>query len=723
MSEGFWWIALAVATLSAAAHLASMLGTRWGDRAASSKAFLFSLLAHLSLFCGLFAVGPELERFARKPEETEATETPLQVREVLSDSFADSETPDPGETPLWDQPAQTAAPLEDRLVREFELPPNQETARTIDQFEPRDREIPVPVELPAESVAAPETVTPTAERLAERAAEMPDLPEETAEAREVESPAIARANLTPSSTPSESENVERSALPPSAARLGNEIDLRSQPLELPPSEGPAELARVETDSDPLKAETPTAPVPLPEAEVAGAEGEEEASAGDAGMIQRIRRRSVGESVASTPSVEERRVSPSETARRPPDGVELSSTDRIGPSPIGVPSLSRPEATPLQERRENAVPETYQLRALERRTDVARRNGGTEASEQAVELSLKWLAAHQNPAGYWDADKYDAGQVEIDEEGINRQNAGKTADSGLTALALLAFLGAGYTQDEGEYAETIDKALTWLIANQREDGFLGGDAAHFEQMYCHGMATYALAEAYGMQADATNVRLRRPLFNAVLYIASQQGEDGGWRYVKGQAGDMSMFGWQLMALKSADIAGIPMPGTTRSKMIRFLKDRSLGESGGLAAYREGLKPTAPMTAEALFCKQMLGMTRTNPASLEAVSYLLKSPPKRSELNYYYWYYGTLAMFQYGGTDWDRWNQSLRDLLIAEQIKTGDDAGSWAPKDAWGPYGGRIYSTAIATLSLEVYYRFLPLYRAGDADDANSSGSAR
>src|SRR5690606_17005073 len=117
------------------------------------------------------------------------------------------------------------------------------------------------------------------------------------------------------------------------------------------------------------------------------------------------------------------------------------------------------------------------------------------------------------------------------------------------------------------------------------------------------------------------------------------------------------------------------------------------------------------AEALFCKQMLGISRTNPASLEAVGYLLQNIPKRSELNLYYWYYGTLAMYQYGGEGWNRWNGSLRDTLIAEQVTRGANAGSWEPRDPWGQYGGRIYSTALSTLCLEVYYRFLPLYQMG------------
>jgi hypothetical protein len=300
------------------------------------------------------------------------------------------------------------------------------------------------------------------------------------------------------------------------------------------------------------------------------------------------------------------------------------------------------------------------------------------------------------------------------------NAGQHADTGVTALALLAFLGAGYTHEEGQYADQVDRTIRWLIRQQREDGFLGGKATHFEQMYCHAMATYALAEAYGMQSDlSSDARLREPLVRAVAYIVDNQNPDGGWRYVKGQSSDMSIFGWQLMALKSAEIAGLTIPESTKVNMVRFLKDRSLGQNKGLAGYRlvggQPLPPTDSMTAEALFCKQMLGISRTNQASLEAVEFIMRHVPRSSTHNLYFWYYGTLAMYQYGGTPWREWNESLRETLIAEQRTRGHLAGSWDPKAPWGPYGGRVFSTALSTLCLEVYYRFLPLYQFGGQFD--------
>ena len=107
--------------------------------------------------------------------------------------------------------------------------------------------------------------------------------------------------------------------------------------------------------------------------------------------------------------------------------------------------------------------------------------------------------------------------------------------------------------------------------------------------------------------------------------------------------------------------------------------------------------------------------SDPASVEAVQYMLQSLPKRTDYNLYYWYYGTLAMYQYGGDAWDQWNSRSRDLIISLQTTSGPLAGSWEPSSRWGSYGGRLYTTAVSTLCLEVYYRLLPLYRMGEPKD--------
>ena len=156
------------------------------------------------------------------------------------------------------------------------------------------------------------------------------------------------------------------------------------------------------------------------------------------------------------------------------------------------------------------------------------------------------------------------------------------------------------------------------------------------------------------------------------------------------------------------------------MNEFLNSVRQGKFGGLFGYRKNVltagvsseEVTPTMTAEALFCQQMLGYPRDSASNRESITYLMKNTPRLSEVNYYYWYYGTLAMYQHGGRPWQDWNAVVRDTLISQQVTNGPMAGSWEPNDQWGRYGGRLYSTALATLTLEVYYRLLPLYRMND-----------
>src|SRR5262249_13251076 len=149
-----------------------------------------------------------------------------------------------------------------------------------------------------------------------------------------------------------------------------------------------------------------------------------------------------------------------------------------------------------------VPAPYRLRGLPQRKKLAIDMGATEDSEKAVEASLRWLARHQNHDGCWLPIEATIGhEPDVKFSDLpERQRSGLAADSGLTALALLAFLGANYTHEDNLYAEHVDRGLRWLIARQESDGYLGGRANRYAGMYCHGMATIALGEAYGMTKD-------------------------------------------------------------------------------------------------------------------------------------------------------------------------------------------------------------------------------
>lgn len=397
-------------------------------------------------------------------------------------------------------------------------------------------------------------------------------------------------------------------------------------------------------------------------------------------------------------------------------------------PIGAMALAGPgEALPLPDLARSPapsrtlpdVPEVYRPRLEPNRSIRAQRSGASVASEAAVERALAWLARHQDADGRWDAAiGRDANDVPIRGEDDFTVHCPPgdvcfgpchywEADTATTGLALLAYLGAGYTHQDGKHAETVRKGLGFLLATQKADGDLRGPSRAVG-MYCHAMASLALCEAYALTRDSA---LREPVQRAVDFLVrARSANNMSWRYLPGAAdGDTSILGWVILVLKSAKEVGIPISGNVQEGATRWLRLVERGPGGGLASYQPGKSVTPTMTAEAWVCRQFLGIGGAGAASDEAAAFLLNHSPEYDEYNIYYWYYGTLAMFQRGGADWTRWNGPVRDELVKRQRTEGHASGSWDPDPTqYGRYGGRIYTTALATLSLEVYYRYLRLY---------------
>ncbi|MFO0888672.1 MAG: hypothetical protein U0790_05925, partial [Isosphaeraceae bacterium] len=418
-----------------------------------------------------------------------------------------------------------------------------------------------------------------------------------------------------------------------------------------------------------------------------------------------------------PSFSDRRLSP---ANLPPAAPMPRAAPPASPrttAPTALADLSGPAGG----RALTEVPPIYRPRLDGNRSARAQGTGASEASEQAVERALDWLAHHQDADGRWDGAtmRYEDGTaVPGDDDFTVHCPAGQTcfgessyweADTGLTGLALLAYLGAGYTHKDGKYQTTVNKGLDFLLAQQKADGDLRG-VSKAVGMYCHAMAALALCEAHALSLDE---RLRGPAENAVAFLVRARARDGeAWRYAPGAAvGDTSILGWVVMVFKSAREIGLRVPGQAEVNQgaLRWLDRVATGNARGLARYQPWDSVTATMTAEAWVCRQFLGVGGPGAASDEAAAYLLKHPSDRGDSNFYYWYYGTLAMYQHGGPSWARWNDRLRDRLVKLQRGSGHPAGSWDPDDSlYGARGGRIYCTALATLSLEVYYRYLRLY---------------
>jgi cell division septation protein DedD len=378
---------------------------------------------------------------------------------------------------------------------------------------------------------------------------------------------------------------------------------------------------------------------------------------------------------------------------------MSPDDSLTPSPVTTPPPSYVNTTPVSAAPAH-VPGTEQDDFGQRVGDAKRialfATGGDESTEAAVEAALRFLAADQRPDGAWDPVTSGAGRETLT-LGTDRGGAGKRATNGITGLALLSMLGAGNTHLQGPYADNVRRGLSYLIRSQHPDGSLAGPATVYEANYCHGMAALAMCEAAAMTGDESAIRSAAA---AVRFtVAVQHPTTGGWRYVKGDPGDLSQLGWQAMVLDGGRRASIDVPAQSLLNTGKFLRSVRSGQHGGLASYRPGEAPTRTMTAEALATRLLLGETIPPMEIKEAEAFILRQPPGIGKDNYYGWYYTALALHQLQDDAWKQWNDAMKRHLIARQLP----GGSWPTDDEWGGYGGRIYTTSMAALCLEVYYR--------------------
>jgi hypothetical protein len=293
----------------------------------------------------------------------------------------------------------------------------------------------------------------------------------------------------------------------------------------------------------------------------------------------------------------------------------------------------------------------------------------------------------------------------------------------TAMAILAFQGAGHTpkgDPNDPYTDVLKRAWTTLLTMQDEQGKFWEGLETTHSLYTQAQCTIALCELFGMTRDEA---YRQPAQRAIDYCVRIQSADGGWRYSPGEPGDTSVTGWFVMALQTARMAGLEVPGTVFDKISEFLDlvargDEAGHDMGSRYAYRLRDGATVSMSAEGLLCRQFLGWKRDDPRLAAGVEYLLGRLPDKDDKNVYYWYYATQVCRHMEGPAWRKWNGVMRSILPELQETAGRERGSWNPQgDRWGSpgYGGRLYVTCLSIYTLEVYYRHLPLYRSGPLDD--------
>lgn len=407
-------------------------------------------------------------------------------------------------------------------------------------------------------------------------------------------------------------------------------------------------------------------------------------------------------------------------------VDMNFADMVS---ANMPAVSMPSVTQslvpkkgLASQANAAMLAAMNGRSKEVKRDLLSKYGGSTDTEKAVSQALKWLALHQDKStGGWTLSHSLICNGQCDHPGKKRFSV-----NAATGLALMCFLGAGQTHLEGEYKTTVFNGLSFLIKNMKFDKaaginawYVGGEVngIPMDDMYGHGIASIALCEAFGMTRDPALFDAAQAGVTFLTY--AQNPSTGGWHYGPKGLGDTSVVGWQMMALKSGAMSGLSVDLDVVRRANVFLDQMSWGPNNGFYHYshdsvrqKAGYNPST--TACAVLCRMYSGVSKEHPSIKSAIEQFDKDGPSPS--NTYYNYYATQVMKQAGGAAWEKWNVLMRDKLLASQTTSGHAAGSWYWDDGHSTEsGGRFYTTCMATMMLEVYYRYLPIYSEQTEED--------
>jgi hypothetical protein len=280
---------------------------------------------------------------------------------------------------------------------------------------------------------------------------------------------------------------------------------------------------------------------------------------------------------------------------------------------------------------------------------------------------------------------------------------------ITGLTLMAFLASGHTPDHGQYGLVVRRAVDFLVKSTPDDGYFG--RVDGSRMYGHGIVTLALSEVCGVEPSAARrVQIRTVLAKAVKVILTAQEvskppeQSGGWRY-EPQSGDsdLSLSGWNALALRAAQGVGMEVPKEKIARAVQFVLNCYLPAEKGFA-YQPHNEASIAMTGVGVLNLFLLDAA-DRPEAAAGERWLLDHPVKDdTRMPYYSMYYSTQAAFQAGEPVWPVIWKVTRDRLLGTQMKDG----GW-PQSRNGEEPGRVYATAMSTLTLSVPYRLLPIYQ--------------
>jgi hypothetical protein len=338
-----------------------------------------------------------------------------------------------------------------------------------------------------------------------------------------------------------------------------------------------------------------------------------------------------------------------------------------------------------------IPTTMRTRCSpQERTKRMLAEGGTEQGEAAVVKAMNWLKSTQNADGSWTADHPVA----------------------MTGFAILVYLGHCETPQSPDYGETVLKGITYLVGvGMKNDGRLSNkELDSIQWVYDHGIATYALAESYTF---CSQLKIDIPELDTVTrkagnMIMKGQTDGGSWLYKfeQGADGDNSIGFWQIQALKACKHTGLWTDSKFKTPIRKALNwlEKVQGENGAIG-YRQDPKQSSGLTGGGVLAFQMWDKSSSR-AAKKGIKYISKNSEfvwGQENANLYYHYYNAQAMINQGGKEWKDYNLGYRDNLINAQKPDG----SWDVGAGKNHGAANIHmATCLATMMLEVYYRFLP-----------------
>ncbi|MBT6155018.1 MAG: terpene cyclase/mutase family protein [Planctomycetaceae bacterium] len=323
--------------------------------------------------------------------------------------------------------------------------------------------------------------------------------------------------------------------------------------------------------------------------------------------------------------------------------------------------------------------------------AAPRTAKEKQVDDTIVKALQYLADNQDPSGAWKTDSYGE-------------------STATTSLSVMAFLAAGHVPNEGPYGRQIVKGIRWVLDHQEANGMLVHRRSH-GPMYSHGISTLMLAEVAGMVDGQLEKDCQAGLEDAIRLILKAQQVNknsrhaGGWRYqANSPDSDLSVTGWQLLALRAAKDVGCDVPADAIEKAVDYVKGCAVRGNNGFG-YQSGSGPTPTRTGTGILCLEVCGQHHAAEA-LGGADFLLRRPLKYND-NYFFYgvYYCTVGMFKVGDKYWDETKKHLVQVLVSNQ----EADGSWLVRGRSESRIGRVYCTSMSVLALAVEYQYLPIYQ--------------